>query len=158
MRNSSKFIYIVFSVTAMCCKISLHGMHGRATKSAFKYPALKMVHNCCISQKTDIDKNTRQRVRKTRYPYIQCLSMQMLYFRQWRCGFAHGNCCIFVQICTFDFMVQIQSIKNIFKTKIHQKTCQRLERFEVVVVYIFCSISFWPCTCKNAGKAFMLTV
>ena len=39
MRNSSKFIYIVFSVTVMCCKISLHGIHGRAAKSRRKYPA-----------------------------------------------------------------------------------------------------------------------
>ena len=33
MRISSKFIYIVFSVSAMCCKMSLHGMHGSAPKS-----------------------------------------------------------------------------------------------------------------------------
>ena len=36
MCNSTEFIYIV---TAMCCKITLRGMYGRAAKSPCKYPA-----------------------------------------------------------------------------------------------------------------------
>ena len=48
MRNSSKFIYIVFSVSAMCCKMSLHGKHGRAAKSPCKYAVfLKRIPICC---------------------------------------------------------------------------------------------------------------
>ena len=33
IRNSRKFIYVVFSVSVMCYKVSLHGMRGCAAKS-----------------------------------------------------------------------------------------------------------------------------
>ena len=37
--KSSNFIYVVFSVSAMCYKMSLHGIHGCAAKSPCKNPA-----------------------------------------------------------------------------------------------------------------------
>ena len=40
MQNPSNFICIVFSVSPMCYKMSLHCMHGRAGKSLCKNPAV----------------------------------------------------------------------------------------------------------------------
>ena len=61
-----------------------------------------------------------------------------------------------LQICTcVNFIIHpnsFQSIKNIFKTKIHQKTiCQRTEPFEAVVVNIVWNVSFWPCANQCAA-------
>ena len=64
---------------------------------------------------------------------LQCRATHTTY--PIRCDLAHKNCCTFVQICTFDFIIhlnQFQSIKNIFKTKIHQKM-DELDLFTLTV-------------------------
>ena len=67
MCNSSKFIYIVFSVSRMCCKMSLHGMHGRAAK----YPVQKPSESFLFVNKTNV-----------RYMYVLTWSiMNLLYTR-----------------------------------------------------------------------------